>query len=70
MMNKQVRSVFLFDEPEAFTVIKPFNSSIGHIDILLSFKISTLLTGGCHFDKWDFPTERNYPAIKGRDLID
>jgi hypothetical protein len=33
-------------------------------------KFSTLQTGGCHFDKWILPSERNCPACIGRGLID
>jgi hypothetical protein len=36
MMNKQIRSVFLLDEAEAFLVVKPFYDAIGHDNVLLS----------------------------------
>ena len=36
MMNKHIRSVFLLNESESFSVIKPLNSSIRHNNILLS----------------------------------
>ncbi|XPS87783.1 uncharacterized protein Dvar_58010 [Desulfosarcina variabilis str. Montpellier] len=36
MMNKNICSVFLLNEPEPFTVIEPLNFSIGHDNILLS----------------------------------
>jgi hypothetical protein len=36
MMNEHIRTVFLLDESEPFLVVKPFYSSIGHDDILLS----------------------------------
>jgi hypothetical protein len=62
MMNKHIRPVFPFNESEPFSVVKPFNGSIGHDNILLSKKFSMLQTGGCHFDKWIAPAERNCPT--------
>jgi hypothetical protein len=40
MMNEYISTVFLLNEAIAFAVIKPFYSSIGHGDILLSDKFS------------------------------
>jgi hypothetical protein len=62
MMNKYICSVFLLNESESFRVVKPFNRAISHDNILLSKKFSTLQAGGCHFDKWIVPAERNRPV--------
>jgi hypothetical protein len=36
MMNKHIRSTLLLNESKSFAVIKPFNNSISHNNILLS----------------------------------
>jgi hypothetical protein len=51
MMYKNIWSVFLLNEAKSFTIIKPFNSSIGHDNNLLSSKLSTSPTGGCQDGK-------------------
>ena len=35
-MNKHIRSVYLLNESEPFSIVKPLNSSIDHDHILLS----------------------------------
>jgi hypothetical protein len=70
MVHKYIRSIFLLNEAEAFSVIKPLYRAIVHGGMLLSQNFSKSQTGGCHFNKWSTPSERNRPAGYGRDFID
>lgn len=40
VMNKDIRTVFLFDETETLAAVKPLYNSVGHCDFLLSKKFS------------------------------
>mgnify|MGYP006299944035 CR=1 FL=1 len=42
MVNKYVFSTFLLNEPKAFSIIKPLDSSVCHDCILLSLKFHRL----------------------------
>jgi hypothetical protein len=59
VMNEYISTIFLLNEAIAFAVVKPLNSSISHDNILLSQEFSTSQTGGCPFDKWIIPAERD-----------
>jgi len=52
MMNKHIRSIFLFNETVAFTAVKPFYNASSHSDTLLSknshgskLQVATLANG-------------------------
>jgi hypothetical protein len=47
VVNEHIGSVFLLNETEPFLVVKPFDCSVGHGDILLSLSCSKFSSGGC-----------------------
>jgi hypothetical protein len=68
-MDEHVRTVFLLDETVALAAVKPFDDSIRHDAILLPDKFSWFPPAGCHFCKWNCPSERNRPVKPNRPLV-
>jgi hypothetical protein len=68
-MNKYIRTVFLLNEAEAFAGIKPFYSSIGHDNILLSKKFQRCKLEGATLTNGFFLQRETVLQIK-QDLID
>jgi len=51
MMNKYIRTIFLFDESKSFSRIKPLYNSICHNDILLSKYFQNLKLEDTSYEK-------------------
>jgi len=74
MMNKYIRSVFLFNETVAFTAVKPFYNAISHRDTLLSnnshgskLQVATL-TNGFFLKRETGPSMKNGPLLIERTI--
>jgi hypothetical protein len=61
MMNKYIRTVFLFNKTVALAVMEPLHDSVSHSDNLLSYEFSLFLPSGCHLWHMDLSL-RTKPA--------
>jgi hypothetical protein len=68
MVYEYVRTLVLLYETITFSLIEPFDNSIGHFGTFLPLEFSRFQTSGCQRDKWFFPSERNRTASNGAAL--
>ena len=62
MVNKHIGALILFDETITFTLIKPFDNTIGHRGTSFVFDFHGSKLQAANSDKWVFPSERNRTA--------
>jgi len=62
VVNEHIRSIFLLDEAESLVIVKPFNSSISHVSILLSLKFQRRKLEDVNLANGLFPQKETVPA--------